>query len=190
MSSAAEAIQQGKIVVLPTDTVYGLVCSAANETAVAKLYAMKKREKKPGTIVAASIEQLVKLGLKARYLKAVEQYWPNPITIIIPTGFDLKYLTQGTGSLAVRIPSDQDFRKLLEQTGPLLTSSANHPGKPPANTIKEAKDYFGDEVDLYIDGGDLGDRKPSTIIRIIDDAVEVLREGAIEIDKETGGIPQ
>lgn len=190
MEHAADALLEGKIVVLPTDTVYGIVCCAADETAVEKLYGLKKREKKPGTIIAASIEQLVELGLKARYLKAVESYWPNPITIIIPTGFDLKYLTQNTGSLAVRIPADEDLQKLLQQTGPLLTSSANQPGKAPANTIKEAKDYFGDEVDLYVDGGDRSDKLPSTIIRMIDDAVDVLREGAITIDKETGGIAQ
>lgn len=183
-------LNDGAVAVIPTDTVYGIVCRAADEAAVMRLYAMKKREKKPGTIIAASIEQLVELGLKARYLKAVETYWPNPITIIIPTGFDLQYLSQGTGSLAVRIPSDPSTQELLQQTGPLLTSSANQPGQPPASTIKEAQDYFGDEIDFYVDGGDLSNRKPSTIIRMIDDAVEVLREGAVTIDEETGSITE
>jgi tRNA threonylcarbamoyl adenosine modification protein (Sua5/YciO/YrdC/YwlC family) len=184
----ADELLQGKLAVVPTDTVYGLVCRAADQAAVARLYALKKREKKPGTVVAASIEQLVDLGLKARYLKAVADFWPNPITIIIPTGFDLTYLTQNTGSLAVRIPKDPEFVKLLQKTGPLLTSSANHPGEPPANTIQQAKEYFGDSVDIYVDGDDRSNQKPSTIIRVIDDAVEVIREGAVTIDEETGRI--
>jgi L-threonylcarbamoyladenylate synthase len=86
-------------------------------------------------------------------------------------------------SLAVRIPADKPLQKLLHQTGPLLTSSANHPGQPPANDIKAAEKYFGDEVDFYVDGGDLAGREPSTIIRIVDDAIEVLRQGAVKIEE-------
>jgi len=177
-------IVDGAVGVLPTDTVYGLACSAANENAVTRLYSLKNREQKPGTIIAASIEQLVDLGIKARYLKAVEQFWPNPISIIIPTGLDLGYLHQGKMSLAIRIPSDKPLVDLLERTGPLLTSSANHPGEPEATTIEEAKAYFGESIDFYVDGGDLSGRKPSTVIRIIDDAVEVLRQGAVKVNEK------
>lgn len=185
-----ETIIDGAIGVLPTDTVYGLVACAHDTDAVAKLYALKKREKKPGTLIAANSAQLVELGLKARYLKAVEQYWPNPISIIIPTGPDLPYLHQGAYSLAVRIPANADIQALLTVTGPLLTSSANAPGKPPANTLKEAIAYFGDTIDYYVDGGDLSGREASTIIRMVDDAVEVIREGSIKIDEATGRIIQ
>lgn len=177
-------IADGTVGVLPTDTVYGLVCSAADEEAVKRLYGLKNREQKPGTIIAASIEQLVEMGIKARYLKAVEQFWPNPISIIIPTGLDLGYLHQGKTSLAIRIPSDKPLVDLLERTGPLLTSSANHPGEPEATSIQEAQKYFDDSVDFYVDGGDLSGRKPSTVIRIIDDAVEVLRQGAVKVNEK------
>lgn len=181
-------LNDGAIGVLPTDTIYGVVARAADEAAVARLYELKQREKKPGTIIAASTEQLVELGLKARYLKAVEQYWPNPVTIIIPTGPAVPYLQLGVYSLAVRIPSDAAVHALLQKTGPLVTSSANHPGKPPANTIAEAQAYFNGGVDFYVDGGDLSERKASTIIRMVDDAVEVVREGSVTIDEETGRI--
>jgi L-threonylcarbamoyladenylate synthase len=174
-------LRGGKVGVLPTDTVYGLVCDAKNVDAVEHLYRLKSREHKPGVVIAASIDQLVDLGMKARYLKAVEQYWPNPLTVIIPTSFELTYLHRGKGSLAVRIPSDPAVHDLLVQTGPLLTTSANHPGEPEASTITKAKAYFDDEVDFYVDGGDLRDRNPSTIIKVIDDAVEVLRQGAVTI---------
>lgn len=178
-----ELLNQSKIGVLPSDTIYGVMAKAADEAAVKKLYDLKKREQKPGTIIAASVEQLEQLGIKHRYLKAVEQYWPNPLSIIIPTGLDLAYLHQGKMTLAIRIPKDTEIQKLLAKTGPLVTSSANTPGDPPANTIQEAQKYFGDAVDFYVDGGDLSNRPPSTIIRIIDDAIEVLREGAVKIDE-------
>lgn len=180
-------IAAGLVGVLPTDTVYGLVCDATNQAAVERLYALKSREQKPGTLVAASIDQLVEIGIHRRYLTAVEQYWPGPVSIVIPTGFKLSYLHQGKGSIAVRVPSDTEFCKILAKTGPLLTTSANKPGKTPAKTIAEAKKYFGDAVDFYIDGGNLEDREPSTIIRVIDDTVEVIRQGAVHI-KESGEI--
>ncbi len=177
-----DALNGGSVGVLPTDTVYGLVCGAGDEAAVARLYKLKDRDKKPGTIIAASSDQLVELGIKARYLKAVEQYWPNPLSIEIPHG--ISYLSQTTGRQAFRVVKDSELRILLEETGPLLTSSANYPGEQPANTVKHAQDYFGNDIDLYVDGGDLSDRKSSTLIRIVDDTVEVLREGAVTINKK------
>jgi tRNA threonylcarbamoyl adenosine modification protein (Sua5/YciO/YrdC/YwlC family) len=173
----------GAVGVIPTDTVYGVVACAADETAVGRLYAVKSRENKPGTVIAANIDQLATLGIPRRYLKAVEQFWPGPVSVVVPSVPELAYLDAGKGTLAVRIPSDAPLAALLERTGPLLTSSANQPGEPPATTITEAKRYFGDEVDFYVDGGDLSDRRPSTVIRIIDDAVEVLREGAVKINE-------
>lgn len=177
----------GIIGVIPTDTVYGVVARAADRDAVTHLYWLKHREHKPGTLIAANIDQLVALGFKRRYMQAVERFWPGPVSVVIPCP-DLEYLHQGVQSLAVRIPADEELRKLLQQTGPLLTSSANQPGKPPANTVGEAKQYFGNAVDFYEDGGDLSGRQSSTVIRMVDDAVEVLREGAVKIDKETGEI--
>jgi L-threonylcarbamoyladenylate synthase len=182
-SELRDALLAGKIGVLPTDTLYGVVCSAVDRQAVNKLYGLKSRQSKPGTIVAASIDQLVELGLKRRYLTAVSQFWPNPISLVIPTGNqDLQYLDQGLGTIAVRIVDDKNIVGLLNVTGPLLTSSANLPGEAPAVNIAQAQNYFADTVDFYVDGGDLSSRLPSTLIRIVDDAVVVLREGAGKID--------
>jgi L-threonylcarbamoyladenylate synthase len=177
-------LKPGTIGVIPTDTVYGVVARAADAVAVKRLYDVKQREGKPGTVIAANIDQLVELGLKRRYLRAVEQYWPGPLSVIIPCGDELSYLHEGVRSLAVRIPKDDALLALLDQTGPLLTSSANMPRKPPALTTREAKDYFGDSVDFYEDGGDLSGREPSTIIRMIDDAIEVIRQGTVKIDQQ------
>jgi tRNA threonylcarbamoyl adenosine modification protein (Sua5/YciO/YrdC/YwlC family) len=180
--------QPGAIGVIPTDTVYGIVARAADAKAAARLYQLKKRDDKPGTLIAADIGQLEELGLKHRYLKAVEQFWPGAVSVVIPAASpELSYLHRGKMSLAVRIPDDKKLRALLRQTGTLVTSSANHPGEPMATTIEQARNYFGKEVDFYVDGGDLSRHQPSTIIRIVDDAVEVLRPGAVKIDDATIG---
>ncbi len=178
-----QALLGGAVGVLPTDTVYGLVCVAAHHAAVERLYQLKSRENKPGTIIAASVDQLVELGMKRRYLAAVQQFWPGQVSVVVPTDNPkLGYLDQGKASLAVRVVDDAKLVKLLEKTGPLLTSSANQPGEPPANTIAEAQAYFGNSVDFYIDGGERANLQPSTLIRVVDDAIEVLRQGAVTID--------
>ena len=173
-------LKDGSLAVIPTDTVYGLVCRADDKMAVARLYDLKQRDNKPGTVIAADTDQLVRLGIKARYLKPVAHYWPNPISIVIPS-FELEYIHLGVGSIAVRIPRHSELQQLLTKTGPLLTTSANMPGQPEAATEEEAERYFGESVDIYIDGGDLSGRQASTVIRIVDDAVEVLRTGAVRI---------
>jgi tRNA threonylcarbamoyl adenosine modification protein (Sua5/YciO/YrdC/YwlC family) len=182
----ARLLKAGNIGVLPTDTVYGLVARAADPVAVERLYAAKQRESKPGTLIAASIDQLVELGIKRRYLTAVEKYWPGRVSIEIP--HTIAYLSRDTGHSAFRIVDNPALVALLNEVGPLETTSANLPGEPVANTIAEAQAYFGDYVDFYMDGGDLSERKSSTVIRMVDDAVEVIRPGAVTINEETGEI--
>lgn len=174
-------IQSGAVGVIPTDTVYGLVCSAANRASTERLYGLKQRDHKPGTLIASTIDQLVELGIKARYLKAVQQFWPGAVSVEIP--HNITYLTMSTGRQAIRIPDYADLLSLLSQTGPLQTTSANSPGAPVAVTVEEAQNYFGESVDFYVEGGDLSNRPPSTIIRVIDDAIEVIRDGAVKIDE-------
>lgn len=185
MDKAAEVLtRQGAVAVIPTDTVYGVVARAQDKEAVSRLYGLKSRENKPGTLIAASIDQLVELGLKRRYLTAVEQFWPGAVSVIIPcSDANLTYLHQGKMSLATRIPDDKKLHTLLAKTGPLVTSSANQPGEDPAENIEQAKKYFGNKVDYYQDGGELKNREPSTVIRIIDDAIEIIRQGAVKIDE-------
>lgn len=180
---AQKILLQGGVGIMATDTVYGLIARADNPEAVKRLYALKHRERKPGTIIAASLQQLVDLGVEQKYLDRVKQWWPNPLSIVIPTGPSLFYLHQGLDSLPFRIPKDEKLRQILEQTGPLATSSANHPGEPTSSTIQQAWDYFGTNVDFYIDGGDLSGRVPSTIIRVTGDGkIETLRPGPVKIN--------
>ncbi len=175
----------GTVGVMPTDTVYGLVARAVDRAAVGRLYNLKQTHQ-PGIVIANNIEQLVQLGLKRRYLKAVEQFWPSAISVVIPCGLELEYLHLGLSGLPLRLPADQSLSKLLTQTGPLLTSQACPKAQLPAGTIAQAKTYFSKSVDFYIYGGDLSSRQPSTIIRIVDDVIEVIRQGAVKVDETTG----
>ena len=176
-----ELLQHGGVGVLPTDTVYGLVCGAANVAAVEKLYCLKSREKKPGVIIAADVAQVRSLGFSADAVHVAERFWPG-VSVVLPLEESMLYLHQGVGALAVRVVADEALRMFLQKTGPLLTSSANLPGEPPANTLKEAHTYFGDAVDFYVDGGDLSHRQSSTLIRVVHGAVEVLRQGSVHIE--------
>lgn len=185
--TAKQLLQPGAVGIIPTDTVYGLVARAADVAAVDRLYACKPRIYKIGTVIAATIEQLEALGLKRRYMTAVEQYWPGSVSIIIPCADPkLKYILQTRQGLAVRIPDNKALLEVLSQTGPLVTTSANYPDEPTATTIGQAQETFGNDVDFYIDGGDLSGRKASTIIKVVDDAVEVIRAGAVTINETAG----
>lgn len=178
---AIEILKKGGVGVMPTDTVYGLVARAADKAAVARLFKVKQRERKPGTIIAASVEQLVKLGFVEPELRAVEYLWPDSVSLVVTAPEELAYLHQGLESLPVRVPGDELLRSVLEQTGPLQTSSANMPAEPTAEDAVAAWNYFGDSVDFYVDGGNLADRAASTIVRMGDGGIEVLREGAVKI---------
>lgn len=173
-SRLADLLKSGGVGVLPTDTVYGLVCDAANPEAVAKLYALKSREKKPGTLIAATVNQVIDLGIQEDVVRAVEKFWPG-VSVVMQANEHLAYIHQSLETLAVRVVADGELKAFLKQTGPLLTSSANLPGQPPANTVDEARAYFGDAVDFYVDGGDLSGRQASTLIRVVDGVLEVLR---------------
>lgn len=179
LKEAAELLANGKVGVMPTDTVYGLVTSASNEAAVRRFYELKNREQKPGTLIAASTDQLLALGVPSEQVEAVAKYWPNPLSAVLTVNGN-DYLHQGVGSLAMRVVANEKIRQLLEITGPLITSSANQPGQPPATTIDEAIAYFGDSVDFYVDGGTIT-AEPSTIIRPGTNGIEIIRQGSVTL---------
>ncbi len=179
--TAIEMLHQGSIGVMPTDTVYGLVARAYDKKAVARLYALKQREHKPGSIVANNIEQVLALGTPKESIEIVKQWWPGPLSAVLPVSDQLAYLHQGVGDIAIRVVATIWLQNVLEQTGPLLTSSANQPGQPSSINAKEAWDYFHEDVDFYVDGGELStERTSSTIIKIGDNGeVEILRQGVV-----------
>ncbi|HSX16815.1 MAG TPA: L-threonylcarbamoyladenylate synthase [Patescibacteria group bacterium] len=179
-------LHSGSVGVLPADTIYGLAALAQNPDAVRHLYDLKGRQDqfKPGTVIAANIEQLIDLGVDEAVVRSVAHLWPNPLSIELPIGEELAYLYQDTGHRAFRVVADPGVRALLEQTGPLLTSSANRHGDQPAANLDEAKAYFGNDVDFYADGGDMSNRPPSTVARFVNGKLEVVRPGAVIIDEK------
>lgn len=181
IKDAIEVIEAGGVGVLPTDTVYGLVAAAHNPAAVERLYDLKNRRNKPGTLIGASIEQLRDLGFQPQDIQPVQSFWPNPLSIVLP--LDKHYLTQGVGDIAVRIPKSEDTRRILQRTGPLLTTSANQPGQPESRTIEQAYQYFGNNVDFYVDIGELVNH-PSTVARFEDGSLKVVRQGEFSLTKE------
>ena len=179
-----DILNGGGIGVLHTDTVYGLVARAADPAAIQKMYDTKKRADQPGTLIASSIDDLAKLGLDSSQLSLAAKFWPGQISVVVNADNVATYLKQTRDNLAVRIPDDPSLSRLLAQTGPLMTTSANVPGQPISSTIAEAKAYFGDKVDFYVDGGTITNNQPSTIIGLDEYAnIVIFRRGAVDIDR-------
>lgn len=174
-----QVLKRGGVGVLPTDTIYGIVGSARNKNTVAKIYRLRKRNlKKPMIILIASVADLKKFGvrLQAPARKVLKKAWPGKVSVILPCpSKKFTYLHRGTYGLAFRMPRPAWLRALLKATGPLVAPSANVEGEPPARTIGEAKKYFTDKVDFYVDAGKMVS-KPSTLIAISGDEVKVLRK--------------
>ncbi len=168
----ARALKNDQVGILPTDTVYGVVGRLFSEKAVQRMYEIKQRslDKPVGTILIAGISQLTDL-VDLEMLRRAHVYWPGPVSVIL-TVAGLAYAHAGIGSLPFRIPDSPSLIELLKQTGPLATSSANIEGQPPATTLAQAREYFGNQPDFYDDGGDLSDRKPSKIIVLRPDGTE------------------
>ncbi|HEY5667895.1 MAG TPA: Sua5/YciO/YrdC/YwlC family protein, partial [Candidatus Saccharimonadales bacterium] len=149
------ALQNDAVGVLLCDTVYGIVGRAKSEAAAARVIEAKGRKYKPGTLIAANIQQLIDLGLPADHLKIGSHFWPGPVSIVIPAGPELEYIHLGKNSIVVRLPDKPELVALLEAVGPLLTTSANLPDEPMVNTIQEAQQLFGRRLNFYVDGGQL-----------------------------------
>ena len=174
----------GGVGVIPTDTIYGLVGRAEVESAVEKIYRIRKRNMhKPCIILISSYEDLKKFNIELspemRLFVEARRLWPGKVSIVFPsTDLRYEYLTCGTHSIAFRLPDVPELRDLLAQTGPLIAPSANREGELPATTIDSARRYFKESVEFYVDGGELHSL-PSTLIQIVDGKMVVLREGSV-----------
>ncbi len=176
-------IKDGAVGVIPTDTVYGLVATVKQPAAVERLYSIKPRELAPGTIIGASVNDFVSAGFKKDQLYQVARYWPAPLSVVLGADAIDARVKQKRTELPVRIPNSPALTTILTHTGPLMTTSANAPKQPTSTSIQMAIDYFGDEVDFYVDGGDLSGRPPSTIIGFEQDGnIIVYRQGAVTIE--------
>ncbi len=186
-SHIIKLLKKGKVGVMPTDTIYGIVGSALNPETVEEIYTLRKRDKdKPFIILISSIVDLKKFEVKLTKEQKdfLEKNWPNPLSVIlIVNAVEFEYLHRGKNSLAFRMPKDEKLLELLKQTRPLVAPSANFAGVKPAETQEEAKKYFGSRAAFYVDGGKLKS-KPSTVIQLYEDgSYLVLRKGNFPVDK-------
>lgn len=184
LSPIIQLIKSGHIGVLPTDTIYGIVASALDQTAVDKLYNLRRRTPtKPFIILISSIDDLSKFDVQLtnKQREFLSKNWPNPLSVIlnVPSS-KWHYLHRGTNSLAFRLPDNSNLIELLSQTGPLVAPSANLEGEVPANTIHDAKKYFGDKIAFYVDGGQLKG-EASTLVDLQTDTPIILRQGDYQI---------
>ena len=180
MTSVVNILKSGGIGILPTDTVYGLVGLALNQNVVERIYQVKTRQPdKPFIILVSSIDDLKLFGISP--VDNLKDFWPGPVSIILPCDNEkFAYLHRGTNSLAFRLPDKSELIDILAQTGPLVAPSANPEGQESAKTASEAKEYFGDLVDFYVDAGEIT-AEPSTLIKVDNGSVTVLRQGAIKL---------
>ena len=174
-----EFLAEGGIGVIPTDTLYGLVTTALDPDSVERVYALKQRDgNKPLIVLISDMEQVEQFGvvLDAALIEQLNSYWPGSYSIILPTVDDqYEYLSRGTDSIAFRLPDSDELRELIRNVGPIVAPSANPEGYPPATTVDEVQKYFGTTIDFCVDGGTL-EGKPSTLLRIENGDVEVIRD--------------
>jgi L-threonylcarbamoyladenylate synthase len=174
-------LRQGGVGLLPSDTIYGLSAVAINNDAVEKLHSLKARSpSKPFIVLISDIKMLDLLSISPDQAELVKEFWPGPLSAILPSSAP-DYLTRGTQSLAVRLPDYPELLKLINEVGPIISTSANLEGKAPAKNMAEAQVVFGDKLDFYVDIGELNN-PPSTLAIIDDGKLKVVRTGAVKID--------
>lgn len=184
-NSIIEVLKKDGVAVIPTDTIYGLVGRALSLSVVNKIDSLKVRSSdKPFIILISSLSDLdlfdIKLNKTDRNI--LTKIWPNKISIVLPCNKEsLEYLHKGKNSLAFRIPLNNNLLKIIKETGPLIAPSANPENQPPAENTDEAKIYFGDDVDIYIEGKT--NKTPSTLISLENGKIKILREGSITLEE-------
>ena len=172
-------LKENKIVVMPTDTIYGIVGKALDREVVERIYKTRKRSpEKPCIILIGDTGELEKFSVNlVQEQNIVIENFSVPTSFILEcNNEELKYLHRGTNALAFRVPVQSELRKLLKETGPLIAPSANTEGASPAIDINEAKNYFGDLVDLYVDGGEVIGQASKVIKLHKDGSITIIRE--------------
>ncbi|GGA58982.1 hypothetical protein GCM10011490_06200 [Pseudoclavibacter endophyticus] len=167
MRRARTAIGRGALIIMPTDTVYGVAADAFSPEAVARLLAAKGRDRSTPSpvLVADSVTfQALASAVPQQVERLLERYAPGPLTIILPARESIQWdLGMTGGTVALRVPDNAIARELLRETGPLAVSSANKHGQPAPETAQAANDALGDDVELVLDAGP-GGGAPSTIL--------------------------
>jgi L-threonylcarbamoyladenylate synthase len=183
---AAVALRAGEVVVLPTETVYGIGALPDVPGATARLFALKGRSfYTPLAVLCADAEQA--LGLveapDQRVWRVAQAFWPGPLTLVLPRRGDLTYeLGEPATTIGVRCPDHALVRALAAEVGPIATTSANRHGEPTPPSAAAVAELFGDRVAVVLDGG-VCDGEPSIVIDATGDEWRVLREGSLSLNE-------
>jgi L-threonylcarbamoyladenylate synthase len=184
MRQAKLALAKGDLVVVPTDTVYGLAADAFSASAVQALLDAKGRGRQsPPPVLIPNIDSLYALAdtVSDTTLKLAEKYWPGPLTMILRAQPSLHWdLGETKGTVALRVPNHKITLALLAESGPLAVSSANLTGEPAATDAQQALDYLGDKVAVYLDGGQAALGEASTILDLTGEKIRIVREGVLK----------
>jgi L-threonylcarbamoyladenylate synthase len=184
--AAVTALQQGQLVVLPTDTVYGIGADAFTPAAVKALLAAKGRGRNmPPPVLVGSVRAAAALteSLGAYGQDLIDEFWPGPLTLVFRASPSLMWdLGDTMGTVAIRMPLHPVALDLLRRVGPMAVSSANKHGLPAAAVVEEAQGQLGDEISVYLDGGPCADSVPSTILDLTGTMPRMLRAGVISVD--------
>ncbi|MGV9713434.1 L-threonylcarbamoyladenylate synthase [Gordonia sp. NPDC003424] len=181
--TAVGAAKAGRLVVLPTDTLYGIGCDAFDSEAVTDLLAAKGRGRDmPVPVLVGSwhtIDGLVRtVSSAARDL--VEAFWPGGLSLVVEQAPSLSWdLGDTDGTVMLRMPLHPVAIEVLREVGPMAVSSANVSGRPPATTVDEAREQLGEKVTVYLDGGPAAAAQASTIVDLTDATPRILRVGAV-----------
>ena len=194
LDECARVSAAGSLLVIPTDTVYGIAADAFSASAVAALLAAKGRGRSmPPPVLVPRAETVFGLvdGVDERILALTARFWPGPLTIIANAQPSLDWdLGDTHGTVAVRMPDDDYALALLTRTGPLAVSSANTSGHPPATSADEASEMLGEDVDIYLDGGDRTSGVSSTIVDLTSDPPRIVREGPVSAEDLREVVPE
>lgn len=195
MVLAAEVLQAGGVIVYPTETLYGLGANAWNPAAVRKVQGLKRRpDNKPILVIVANEDAVRGLAVDisdgARSL--MRAFWPGPLTLVFTAAPGISpELTQGTGTIGIRIPSSPLCRALTSLCGyPVTSTSANVSGGPAPQSIRGIESALGPGVDFYLDGGTLPPSLPSTVVDVSGDRPRLIRAGAVPTDRISAVIPE
>jgi L-threonylcarbamoyladenylate synthase len=187
IAAAALAVQRGQLVVLPTDTVYGVGADAFDPQAVKRLLAAKGRGREmppPVLVSAATTLDALTVGVPSYARALVGQLWPGPLTIVCTQQPSLQWdLGETRGTVAVRMPDHPVALELLSRTGPLAVSSANRTGEPAATDADDAERMLGESLAVLLDAGPTPGPVPSTIVDVTGQTGRVLRLGAVPLDR-------
>jgi L-threonylcarbamoyladenylate synthase len=184
LSAAVAALKRGEVIAFPTETLYGLGADALNPAAVEKVFRLKGRDAaNPFPVLVAGREMLFRLVADVPPLAEtlIANFWPGPLTIVFPARDDLPpALVNASGGIAVRVSSQPIAAGLVEALGrPLTATSANPTGQAPARTAEQAKRYFSGEIELFLDGGELGSKTGSTVVELAGESLKIIRAGDI-----------